>query len=68
MQNVWMPMWSKFSSSSVVRFITTPTHTQITTAAENASVRMHLFRFVFCMRFMLPSHAQKRTYRYRYII
>ena len=46
MQKVRIPMWSKFSSAAVVRFITTPTQTQTTTAAADSSVNRHFLRLI----------------------
>ena len=65
MQNVRMPMWSKFSSYSVVRFMTTPTHTQTTTAAENSSVRRHFLRLMRSICFMTPNPPVPLVLAYR---
>ena len=43
MQKVRSPMWSKFTSYSVVRFIVTPMQTQTATTAALISAHRHLF-------------------------
>ena len=65
MQKVRRPMWSKFSSARVVRFIVTPTHTQITTTAALKKASWHCRLVIFIAlsitRKLLSKRPQRRA-------